>query len=128
MPEYTIAALVATAVVVVLELKVFRTGVFRSRAYWITLGICLFFMILVNGWLTKLSAPIVLYNADMKTPWRVPFDIPVEDYFFGFPLLTLALILWIRQGRDDPDEQAVTARAEGRAEVTSTRVDAAGRT
>ena len=91
MPEYTIAALVATVVVVVLELTWFRTGIFRSRVYWITLGICLFFMVLVNGWLTKLSAPIVLYDPDMKTPWRVPFDIPVEDYFFGFPLLTLAI-------------------------------------
>lgn len=114
MPEYTVAAVVATVVVVVLELTWFRTGIFRSRTYWITLGICLFFMVLVNGWLTKLSAPIVLYDPDMKTPWRVPFDIPVEDYFFGFPLLTLAIILWIRQGRDDPHEQAVAARADGR--------------
>jgi lycopene cyclase domain-containing protein len=114
MPEYTVAAVAATLVVVALELKVFHTGVFGSRAYWIAMGICLFFMILVNGWLTKLSAPIVLYDAEMKTPWRVPFDIPVEDYFFGFALLTSALILWIRQGRDDPHEQAVTARADGR--------------
>lgn len=114
MPEYTVAAVVATIAVVVLELRVFRTGVFRSRVYWTTIGICLFFMVLVNGWLTKLSAPIVLYNAEMKTPWRVPFDIPVEDYFFGFPLPTLTVILWVRQGVDDRDEQAVTARADGR--------------
>jgi hypothetical protein len=36
-----------------------RTGLFRRRAYWISIAICYGFMILVNGWLTKLSAPVL---------------------------------------------------------------------
>ena len=71
-----------------------HTGLLRTRAYWIALGICYAFMIAVNGWLTKLTAPIVLYDADATTGWRFPWDIPVEDYLYGFALLTLTMLLW----------------------------------
>lgn len=101
MPEYTVAATIGVVAVVAYELLVARTGIFRRPAYWITMAICLFFMVLVNGWLTKLSAPIVRYAADQKSPWRFPLDIPIEDFLFGFTLLTLALVLWIRAGADD---------------------------
>ena len=101
MPEYAVAALGAAVLVVVLDLKVWRSGLFSQRAYWTTIGICLFFMVLTNGWLTKLSAPIVLYATGEKTPWRFPFDIPIEDYFFGFALLHWVLVRWERAGRSD---------------------------
>lgn len=39
-------------------------GDFRDPAYWISLAICLAFMIPVDGWLTKHSAPIVLYRPE----------------------------------------------------------------
>jgi lycopene cyclase domain-containing protein len=93
-PEYTVGGLVAVAVVVAYELAGVRSGVFRWRPYWLGLAICLGFMVLVNGWLTKLSAPIVLYAGEMKTPWRFPWDIPVEDYLFGFALLTAVAARW----------------------------------
>src|SRR3546814_394213 len=99
--EYAIPAVVSAVVVVALEKRVLRTGLFRSPSYWSTMGISAFFMVPVNGWLTKLSAPIVRYDHDGKTPWRFPWDIPVEDYFFGFSLLTLVLLLWVRQDTDD---------------------------
>jgi lycopene cyclase domain-containing protein len=92
--EYTAAAIVAVVAVIVLELRLLQTGLLRTRAYWIALSICYAFMIAVNGWLTKLTAPIVLYDADATTGWRSPWDIPVEDYLFGFALLTLAMLLW----------------------------------
>ncbi len=98
-PEYTAASLLGLAAVVVVELRWLRTGLFRDRAYWIAMAINLFFMVLVDGWLTKLSAPIVLYNADEKTPWRFPLDIPVEDFPFGIALLTLVMLLWDHAGR-----------------------------
>jgi lycopene cyclase domain-containing protein len=92
--EYTAAAVVVVAGVVLLEVRVLRTGLLRTRAYWIAMGICYGFMIAVNGWLTKLTAPIVLYDAAATTGWRFPWDIPVEDYLFGFALLTLTMLLW----------------------------------
>jgi lycopene cyclase domain-containing protein len=94
MPEYTATAIVAALAVVALELGVLHTGLLRTPAYWITLAISYAFMIGVDGWLTKLSAPIVLYEASATTGWRFPWDIPVEDYLFAFTLLTLAMLLW----------------------------------
>ncbi|MEY2447889.1 MAG: hypothetical protein QOH79_1365 [Acidimicrobiaceae bacterium] len=97
-PEYTVAAFAAAVLVVIVDLRVWRTGLFRSPVYWTAIGICLFFMILVNGWLTKLSAPIVSYDPDQKTPWRFPWDIPIEDFAFGFALLHWVLARWVRSG------------------------------
>jgi lycopene cyclase domain-containing protein len=94
MPEYTVLAVLAVVGVVALELRVLHTGLLGTRAYWIAIAICYGFMIAVNGWLTKLTAPIVLYDPDATTGWRFPWDIPVEDYLFGYALLTLAMLLW----------------------------------
>ena len=55
------------------------------------------FQILVDGWLTKLSAPIVIYDTAQTTGVRFPFDIPVEDFLFGFALVTAALLIWERR-------------------------------
>lgn len=99
MGEYTGAALVAAVLVVVAEVAWLRTGLFRTKAYWLSMAIILFFMVLVDGWLTKLSAPIVLYNPDEFSGIRIPWDIPVEDYLFGFALVTLVMLLWDRAGR-----------------------------
>lgn len=102
MPGYTTAAVVA---VVAYERLRARTGIFGDRRFWITLAICVFFMVWVNGWLTKLSAPIVLYAPDERTPWRFPWDIPVEDYLFGFALLAWVLLRW-RQAADVEQRRA----------------------
>ena len=60
---------------VALELAVFRSGLFRQVAYWITMAISLGFMIPVDGWLTKLSAPIVIYRAGDTSGIRPIWDI-----------------------------------------------------
>ena len=102
MHEYTLLALVAVAAVVGLEVVVLHTGLLGSGAYWAALAICYGFMIAVNGWLTKLSAPIVIYDRGATTGWRLPRDIPVEDSLVAFPLLTLAMLLWDAAARREP--------------------------
>lgn len=97
MPEYTVLAVAAVALVVLLELRVLRTGLLRTGRYWGSMAIVLFFMVLVDGWLTKLSDPIVLYSDAATTGVRVPWDIPVEDFAFGFSMCTLTLLLWRRR-------------------------------
>lgn len=94
---YTLPAVLAVAGVVVLEVVVLRTGLFRRLGYWLTMLIVLGFQIPVDGWLTKLSAPIVEYNEQHTTGVRFPFDIPVEDFLFGFAMVTAVLLLWERQ-------------------------------
>jgi lycopene cyclase domain-containing protein len=94
---YTVPAVVAALAVGVLELTVLRTGLFRRPAYWLSMLIVIGFQILVDGWLTKLSAPIVVYDNRQTSGIRFPFDIPIEDFFFGFALVTGVLLLWERQ-------------------------------
>jgi lycopene cyclase domain-containing protein len=93
---YTVPAALAVALVVSLELGWFRTGLFRCRAYWITMVIVFGFQVVVDGWLTKSSAPIVRYDPDQLSGPRFPFDIPIEDFLFGFALVTATLLAWQR--------------------------------
>jgi lycopene cyclase domain-containing protein len=95
-PEYTVLTLVAVASVIVMELAWLRTGIFTTAQYWIAMGIVLTFQVPMDGWLTKLSNPIVIYNPAEFLGIRVPWDIPIEDFGFGFALVTLAILLWGR--------------------------------
>ena len=94
---YTVPAVVAALAVGALELTVLRTGLFRRAAYWLSMLIVIGFQILVDGWLTKLGAPIVVYDNRQTSGIRFPLDIPIEDFFFGFALVTAVLLLWERQ-------------------------------
>jgi lycopene cyclase domain-containing protein len=96
MAEYTVFTVVAVAVVVGLELFWFRTGIFATAQYWIAIVIIFGFQILVDGWLTKLSNPIVIYNPTEMSGLRIPWDIPIEDFGFAFAMVTLAILLWRR--------------------------------
>ena len=97
--EYTWASIVAVVAVVAAELLWLRTGIFGKVTFWVSYAIILFFEVLVDGWLTKLSAPIVIYNPDRYSGVRFPWDIPVEDYLFGFALIVLTILLWERAGQ-----------------------------
>ncbi len=99
MGAYTALTLAAVVVVVALELLVIRSGILTNASYWIAIAICAAFQVPVDGWLTKLSSPIVIYNPDVFSGLRVAWDSPVEDWGFGFALMTLALALWVRLGR-----------------------------
>ncbi|MDP9166053.1 MAG: lycopene cyclase domain-containing protein [Actinomycetota bacterium] len=94
---YTVPAVLAVIAVVALELGVLHTGLFRRPVYWISMVIVTGFQIPVDGWLTKLSAPIVVYDERHTSGIRFPFDIPVEDFLFGFAMVTAVLLLWERR-------------------------------
>ena len=116
MPEYTLATLITMIAVIAAELWWLRTGIFRSLQYWITLAIVMTFQVLVDGWLTKLSNPIVIYNPDTMTNLRWPWDIPVEDFGFGFAMVTLALMIWRRSGQKDEERARAEADVQADAE------------
>ncbi len=96
LPEYTLLTLLVVPLVIAAELFWLRTGIFRSLQYWIAMAIVGFFQVLVDGWLTKLSAPIVIYNPAHNSGIRFPWDIPVEDFGFGWAMVTLTILVWIR--------------------------------
>ena len=99
MPEYTVLTLAAIPAVAAMELLWLRTGLFRRGQYWLAIAIVFFFQVWVDGWLTKLSDPIVSYHPEQFSRIRFPWDIPIEDFGFGFALITAGVILWEVLGR-----------------------------
>lgn len=99
-PIYPTLAVLAAIAVIALERYVFRSGIFRQRAYWISMLVVVVFMVIVDGWLTKLSAPIVIYRESDTTGIRPIWDILIEEYAYAFALLTLVILVWDRAGRD----------------------------
>jgi lycopene cyclase domain-containing protein len=113
MGVYTLCALVAVATTVGVELFVFRSGIFRQTAYWLSMLIVYAFMIPVDGWLTKLSAPVVMYRASDLSGLRPLWDIPLEDFCYAFALVTIVILFWDRAGTgDDPRSIAEPAADE----------------
>ncbi|MGV1009404.1 MAG: lycopene cyclase domain-containing protein [Dermatophilaceae bacterium] len=113
MPEYTALAVLSVLAVLAAERFWLRTGVLRRAQYWIALALIALFQALVDGWLTKLSAPIVRYDPAQTIGVRLPWDIPVEDFLFGFSMVTLTIMLWVRQGATAPPQ--VDHRDDGKA-------------
>jgi len=95
---YPILSVVAALVVVAVELRWLRTGLFRQPAYWLAMAIMLAFMVPVDGWMSKESDPIVIYDPDVLSGVRWPWDIPLEEFAYAFAMLTLTLVLWQRAG------------------------------
>jgi lycopene cyclase domain-containing protein len=101
MPIYPALAVAAAVAVLLLERYVFRSGLLRNRAYWLAMLIVFGFMIVVDGWLTKLSAPIVIYRESDTSGLRPVWDILLEEFAYAFALLTLVVLLWDRQDRPE---------------------------
>jgi lycopene cyclase domain-containing protein len=110
--EYTIGAILAPLLVVVLDLLVLRTGLLGTGRFWAAMAIVFAFQVPVDGWLTWLAAPVVRYRGSAISGLRWPGDIPVEDFGFGFALVGLTLVLWTWQARLDA-EPAVTKAVDG---------------
>ena len=90
MKEYTVLALLSAAVPVVLD-RLIATRIMRRRRFWVAVAIMFFFKIPSNGYLT--GRPIVLYDPAFSLGLRLG-TIPVEDFFYGFGLIALTLVLW----------------------------------
>ena len=90
MKEYTLLAFAAALGSVVLD-RVLATHILAQRRFWVALAIMFFFKIPSNGYLTW--RPIVLYDPSYFLGIRLG-TIPVEDFFYGFGLITLSLVLW----------------------------------
>jgi lycopene cyclase domain-containing protein len=101
MPVYPVLAIVAAVAVVALELGVFRTGIFRQPAYWLAMAIVFAFMVPVDGWLTKLSSPIVIYDDADTSGLRPVWDILAEEFAYAFAMITLVILVWERSAEVD---------------------------
>jgi lycopene cyclase domain-containing protein len=102
MHAYTIGALTAVALSIIFELFIVKSRIYSKKEFWITILIVVLFQIPTDGWLTKTSAPIVIYNPNHFSGLRLPFSIPVEDFLYGFALVSAVLSIWerLRQRED----------------------------
>lgn len=90
MKEYTILSVMSVLLTVMMGRKS-SSRIFQRTEFYIFLLIILFFKLLVNGYLT--SQLIVIYSTDFFLNLRVG-SIPVEDFLFGFSMVTLTIIFW----------------------------------
>ncbi|MGA9115164.1 MAG: lycopene cyclase domain-containing protein [Bacteroidota bacterium] len=95
MKEYTLLSLASACVVALLD-RALGTRVLGRPLYWKFLGVMAGFKLLTNGYLTW--RPIVIYGEEFHLGVRV-LTIPVEDFAFGFSLISLSIILWERLKR-----------------------------
>lgn len=90
MMEYTYLVIAGILLVIILDI-ILKTHLLIKKIFWIYWGVIVVLMIIVNGYLTW--RPIVIYNESKMLGIRL-FTIPVEDFFFGFSLIGLNLIIW----------------------------------
>ncbi|MGC9154129.1 MAG: lycopene cyclase domain-containing protein [Ferrimicrobium sp.] len=93
---YTIEALTAVIIVVAIDLVLTKSKAVKTLNFWIAWIIVALFQIPVDGWLTKLSSPIVIYNSHDFSGIRFPLSIPIEDFAYGFALTLLTITIWLR--------------------------------
>jgi len=89
MKEYTVLACSSVIVTIFVDI-ISGTKVLKKKIFHLFLFIIFLFKLLVNGFLT---ANIVLYNPDYFLGFRLG-TIPLEDFIFGFSMVTLSIIFW----------------------------------
>jgi lycopene cyclase domain-containing protein len=93
---HTTAVLIGVAATVALDLVVLRTRLLTRRVFWTAYAIVLFFQLLTNQWLT--ARGVFVYDPDAIIGWRIG-TAPVEDFLFGFALVTQSMAWWVWWGR-----------------------------
>ena len=113
---------VGIAAVVLLELLLLRTGIFRTAAVLVRDGDRL----RVPGAGGRLAHEALRSDRDLRPRnclgIRWPWDIPVEDFGFGFAMVTLAILLWRRWLDAADNEQQLGRRRTERMAVITTEI------
>jgi lycopene cyclase domain-containing protein len=90
MKEYTLLAVVSVVLVLILDLFL-KVRIILNKAFWIFWMIMFVIIFVVNGYLT--ARPVVLYGSEYFSGIRL-FTIPIEDFLYGFSLITSNIIIW----------------------------------
>ena len=90
MKEYTVLAAAAVVITIIVD-ALTRVKVLRRAEFYIFLCAIFVIKLLVNGYLT--GTGIVLYRAQFLLGIRIG-SIPIEDFLFGFSMVTLSIIFW----------------------------------
>ena len=88
--EYTVLAAVSFLIATAADLFL-GTRLFRNKKFWVFWIVMFILIFIVNGYLTW--RPIVTYGEKYYLGIRL-FTIPVEDFIYGFSLITMNISLW----------------------------------
>jgi lycopene cyclase domain-containing protein len=90
MKEYTLLAAISVLLTVALDF-ILRTRLVLNKKFWIFWAVMFVLIFIVNGYLTW--RPVVIYGEGFYLGIRL-FTIPIEDFLFGFSLITSNIVLW----------------------------------
>jgi len=90
MKEYTLLAAASVVITVFLD-RGTKIRLLRRPEFYMYLFVIFLFKLLVNGYLT--GRGIVIYAPRFYLGLRLG-SIPLEDFFFGFSMVTVTLICW----------------------------------
>jgi lycopene cyclase domain-containing protein len=90
MKEYTILAVFSVFFAVLADLFL-KTRLVLNKKFWIFWGVMFILIFIVNGYLTW--RPVVIYGNEFYLNIRL-FTIPIEDFLYGFSLITLNIVIW----------------------------------
>jgi lycopene cyclase domain-containing protein len=90
MKEYTLLCIIFVVLIVGLDF-VLKTKLVLYKKFWVFWIVMFVLIFIVNGYLTW--RPIVIYGESFCLGIRL-FTIPVEDFLFGFSLITFNIIIW----------------------------------
>ena len=90
MKEYTALAVFSVFLTLVLD-RVMKISILRKREFYLFLFVIFCFKMLVNGFLT--GNHIVMYNPAHFLGIRLA-SIPLEDFLFGFSMVTTTIVFW----------------------------------
>jgi lycopene cyclase domain-containing protein len=91
MKEYTLLAVAGVLLAVIVDMFVLRTKLILNKKFWVFWYVMFVLIFIINGYLTW--RPIVLYGEGHYLGLRL-FTIPIEDFLYGFALLTLNISIW----------------------------------
>ena len=91
MKEYTLLAVSGVLIVIFIDLVLLKTRLLLNRKFWIFWCVMFILTFIINGYLTW--RPVVLYGEEFNLGIRL-ITIPVEDFLYGFALLSLNISIW----------------------------------
>jgi len=90
MKEYTLLGVISVVITIILD-RVSGINVLKRKRFYLFLLVIIVFKLLVNGFLT--GKDVVLYNPEFFLSFRIG-SIPLEDFLFGFSMVTMTIIFW----------------------------------
>lgn len=90
MKEYTVLSLISVFFTVLVD-KLSGVHILKKAEFYVFIAVIFLFKLMVNGYLT--GNEIVIYNPKFFLNLRLG-SIPLEDFLFGFSMVSLTIIFW----------------------------------